>query len=50
MAAIADKNVGRLDVTMDDSFAVRGIESIGNFDADREQRFQVPSAVPGSNA
>ena len=32
VAAIGDKNVGRLDVAMDDTFGVGGVESLGDFD------------------
>ena len=33
-AAGGDKNVGGLDIAVDDSFGVRGIESVGNLNAD----------------
>ena len=34
MPALGDKNVGGLDVAMDDALFVRGIESVGDLDAD----------------
>ena len=41
MAAASDKDVGRLDVAMDDAFAVRGVERVGNFDGQVEQQLGV---------
>src|SRR6202035_4018507 len=35
-AARGDKNVGRLDVAVNDAFRVRGIESVGDLDAQFE--------------
>ena len=37
MSALGDENVGGLDVAMDDVFAVRGVESVGDFDGEAEQ-------------
>ena len=34
VAALGEKNVGGLDVAMNDAFFVRGVESVGNFDTD----------------
>ena len=39
------KNVCRLDVSMDDAFGVGGIESVGNLDAEGEQRLQIHRTV-----
>ena len=41
VAAIGDENVGGLDVAVDDSLAVRGIERIGYFDRQGEQAFEL---------
>jgi hypothetical protein len=41
VATLGDKQVGRLDVAMDDPGAVGDIESIGNFNSDREQQVDV---------
>src|SRR6202034_2464294 len=35
------KQVGRLDVAMDDALAMRGVERVGDLDAERENCFQV---------
>jgi hypothetical protein len=40
VAAIRDKEVRGLNVAMNDSFAVCGIEPVGDLDASREQSFQ----------
>ena len=37
MSALGDENVGGLDVAMNDVFAVRGIERVGDFDGEAEQ-------------
>ena len=37
VTAFADKNVGWLDVAMNDAFRVSGVESVSNFDSEREQ-------------
>ena len=37
VSALGDENVGGLDVAMDDAFAVRGIERVGDFDGQAEQ-------------
>jgi hypothetical protein len=42
--AIGDKNIRGLDVAMHDAFAVRGVERVGNFDAEVEQRFEFERA------
>ncbi len=46
VAALGDENVGGLDVAMDDVFAVRGIERIGDFDGQAEQHVHFERA-PG---
>jgi hypothetical protein len=40
VAAISDKDIRRLNVAMNDSFGVGGIERVGNLDSQREQSFQ----------
>ena len=35
--ALSDKDVGGFDITVDDAFGVSGIESVGNFDSQRQQ-------------
>ena len=40
MTAFGDKDVCRLDVTMDDTSGMRGIEGIGDFDGERENQFR----------
>ena len=40
VAAISHKNVCGLNVAMNDSFAVRGIERVGDLDAQRDQSLQ----------
>ena len=37
VAALGDKKIGRLDVAMNDSFGVRGVERVGNFNGEGEQ-------------
>ena len=44
MVAVGDKNIRGLDVAVDDAFGVRGVERIGNFDAQVEQRFDFERA------
>ncbi len=38
VAAGGDEDVGRLDVAMDDALFVRGVERVGDFDAERQQQ------------
>ena len=45
MAAFGDEEVRGLDVAMNDSFGMRGIEGVGDFDADIEQAFQFHRAI-----
>src|SRR5580658_7222870 len=40
MTTLGDKDVRRLDVAVDDSFSMRGIEGIGNLDGKRENQFR----------
>jgi len=49
VAALGDENVRRLDVAVDDSFGVSGIQSIGDFDAESQQRFEF-QGTPGNAA
>jgi hypothetical protein len=37
VSALGDEDVGGLDVAMDNAFAVRGVERVGNFDRQTEQ-------------
>ena len=46
MAALGDKNVGRLDVTVNDSFGVRGVQSVRNLNSPFEHIFQSATASP----
>jgi hypothetical protein len=39
--AVGDKDVGGLDVAMDDAFGMSGIESISNFDSDIEKKLKL---------
>src|SRR5208282_2016944 len=41
VATLRDKNVGRLNITMNDSFGMRGIECAGDVDSKREQNLQI---------
>lgn len=38
--AFRDKNIGRFDVAMDDSFYVGSVERINNLDCQRKNRFE----------
>jgi hypothetical protein len=40
MAAPGDKDIGRLDVAMDDTLAVRGVKRVGGLDGERQQGFR----------
>ena len=44
MAALGDENIGRLDVAMDDAFAVRGVESFRDLDSNFEGGFRLHRA------
>ena len=48
MTALGDKNVGRLDVAMDDALGMRRVERIGNLDRQRQQRVQF-HGTPGDH-
>jgi hypothetical protein len=37
VTAFGDKNVRRLDVAMDDALGMRGVQSVGNLDGERNQ-------------
>ncbi len=39
--ALGDKDVGRLDVAMDDTLGMRGVQSVGNLRRQREQSFVI---------
>jgi hypothetical protein len=39
VAALGDEDIGGLDVAVDDSLGMGGVEAIGNFDGEREQGF-----------
>ena len=41
MPAPGDEDIGRLDVTVDDAFRMCGIQSIGNFDSERQHHLDV---------
>ena len=41
MPTLGDKNVRRLDVTVDNAFCVRGSKGIGNLDRQTEQHIRV---------
>ena len=45
MPAFGDENIRRLDVAMNDSFGVCGIERVGNLDSQLEQRFEFHGPV-----
>ena len=44
VSALGHENVGGLDVAMDDAFAVRGVERVGDFDGQAEQDCPSPAA------
>ena len=45
MAPISDKDVSGFNVAMYDSFGVRGIERVGDLDAEREQSVQIHGTI-----
>ena len=47
MAAWADEDVGGLDIAVNDACAVRGIQRIGDLDAERQHRVHLQPAMPG---
>ena len=50
VAALGDEHVRRLDVAVNDSLRVGGIERVGNFDGQREQQSRFPAACPRCGA
>ena len=46
MAALGDKDVGRLDVAVDDALGMGGFQAIGNLDGQREHVFGVHRLSP----
>ena len=44
VAALGDENIRGLDVAMHDAFGVRGVERVGDFDGEIEQRIRYPRA------
>ena len=45
MAALSHEYVGRLDIAMDDSLCVGGVESIGDFDGEIEKQVEIERAA-----
>ena len=45
MTSLGDKNVGGFDVSVNDTFAVGGVERISHLDGEREQNIQVQRAA-----
>ena len=45
VAALGDENIGGLDVAMDDALGVRGIETVGDLDAEIENGFHFHRAA-----
>ena len=48
MAALGDKNVRRLDIAVNDSFGVGGIQRVGNLNGQSEQNTRVSTGFPGN--
>jgi len=42
--ALGDKNIGGLDIAVNDAFAVSGVERVRDFDSQWEKQFQVERA------
>ena len=49
VAAWADEDVGGLDIAVNDAGAVRGIQRVGDFDAERQQRVHLQTAMLGDS-
>ena len=47
VAAWADEDVGGLDIAVNDACAVRRIQRVGDFDAERQHRVHVQTAMAG---
>src|SRR5580704_15162036 len=45
VAALGDKNVGRFNVAVDDSFAVGRVERVGDVNAQVQKQFQIQGAA-----
>ena len=45
MAAARDKKIGGLDIAMNDSLGVRGVQRIGNFDGEIEEVVELHGAA-----
>ena len=45
VAAIGDEEIGGFDVAMDDAFGVRGVQRVGDFDAEIQQGFHIERAA-----
>jgi hypothetical protein len=46
VAALSHKNIRRIDIAMKDSVRVRGVESVGDLDCERQQRVHLQRTPP----